>query len=175
MVRSHVIWQVPASTEQEQASTCRCPSLTHQNKWTSLPPALTLASLPRQSYPTACRPYSAVLTGNCTPGSPALVDGHDNLLKRCIPSSLADPIDCALHLSCTRHGTRQAVGRCKPQIILTVRRKDDIFCSRRVGSQAGYQGAKLVRQVPASCVGNVESGCTRLQSSKRLQKAIEGC
>ena len=93
---------------------------------------------------------------------PAQRDGHDDLLEGGVACPLADAVDGALNLACPVHGAGQAVGGRQPQVILAVGGDDDVVDAGRVGLDVGDQAAKLVRQVPAGGVRDVEGGRTGL-------------
>mmetsp|Transcript_53 Transcript_53/g.77 ORF Transcript_53/g.77 Transcript_53/m.77 type:complete len:283 (-) Transcript_53:198-1046(-) len=87
---------------------------------------------------------------------------HDNLFERCVPGPFANPVDGAFQLTGTIQSSCQRVGRCQPQIVLTMSRKDNILGTRNILPQLLDEFTKLPWHVPARRVGDVQGGSTGL-------------
>ena len=88
------------------------------------------------------------------------LEGHDDLFKRRIPCPLTEPVDCALHLSCSGFDRREAIRHGQSKIVVTVRTDYRLMNIRNVLLQMRNDFEIMHRSGVPDCIRNVDRGRT---------------
>eukprot|EP01137_Pigoraptor_chileana_P015167 Opistho-2@70777 len=85
------------------------------------------------------------------------VNGHNDLFQRCVSRSLANAVDCDLHLPRSIAHSCESVCSCKPKVIVAVGRPHDLVCAGRVFHEVSDNLPILLRGVVPDRIRDVQS------------------